>query len=493
MQQAIKINPADTVAVALKPLAAGVTVTLADQQVVLQTDIPAGHKIALKDMAVSEPIIKYGFPIGRATAPIAKGSHVHVHNLKTLLSGELEYTYHPTRATTEKLPPETFMGYPRKDGRVGVRNELWIIPTVGCINDVARGIVAEAQHLVGGGVEAVNCLTHPYGCSQLGEDQEDTRKILADFVTHPNAGGVLLLGLGCENSRIDTIQKYMGDYDQSRVRFLVCQDVKDEHQEALRLLEELAEQMRSERRVPCSTEKLIVGMKCGGSDGFSGITANPVIGAFSDLLIAKGGSTIMTEVPEMFGAETILMNRCQDENTFHKTVSLINGFKHYFESNNQPIYENPSPGNKDGGISSLEDKALGCTQKSGTTPVRDVLSYGQKVTCSGLNLLYGPGNDMVSTTAMSASGAQILLFSTGRGTPFAAPVPTLKIGTNLRISEEKPGWIDFSAAGVLEGQSISQLSRSLLDKVLAVANGEKTLSEQKGYHDCAIFKTGITL
>lgn len=493
MQQALKINSKDTVAVALQPIASGETITLNNETLVAKTDIPAGHKFALKDMAPSEPIIKYGFPIGKAIADIPRGSHVHVHNLKTLLSGELEYTYQPSHPSLPTQPAEMFMGYPRADGRVGVRNELWIIPTVGCINDVARSITAAAQRLVGEGVEAVHCFCHPYGCSQLGEDQENTRRILADFATHPNAGGVLLLGLGCENSRIETIQTYMGDYDAARTRFLVCQDVMDEEKEALLLLEELADQMRGEKRVPCSTEKLVVGLKCGASDGFSGITANPVIGAFSDLLISKGGSTIMTEVPEMFGAETIFMERCEDEATFYKIVSLINRFKHYFQSNGQPIYENPSPGNKDGGISSLEDKALGCTQKSGRAPVRDVLDYGHKVSKNGLNLLYGPGNDLISTTAMSASGAQILLFSTGRGTPFATPVPTIKIASNPRIAASKPGWIDFSAAELLEGKPVEQLARELLDKVLSVANGELVSTEKKGHHDFAIFKTGITL
>ena len=493
MQQAIKITPQDTVAVALQPIAAGETITLDKETLIAATDIPAGHKFALKDMDVGEPIIKYGFPIGQATAPIPRGSHIHVHNLKTLLSGQLEYTYQPTHPVLAPLPPKTFLGYPREDGRVGVRNELWIIPTVGCINDVARSVTAAAQRLVGGGVEAVHCFCHPYGCSQLGDDQEDTRRILANFATHPNAGGVLLMGLGCENSRIDTITKYMGDYDPKRLRFMVCQDVADEEAEALRLVEELAEQMCGEQRVPCGADKLVIGMKCGASDGFSGITANPLVGAFSDLLIAQGGSTIMTEVPEMFGAETILMNRCPDEAMFDKTVSLINRFKHYFASNGQPIYENPSPGNKDGGISSLEDKALGCTQKSGSAPVGDVLDYGQKVTRPGLNLLYGPGNDLVSTTAMSASGAQIVLFTTGRGTPFATPVPTMKIASNPRIVAQKPDWIDFSAAPILEGVPREDLALELLDKVLAVASGELVSTEKKGWHDFAIFKTGITL
>ena len=493
MREVLKITAADSVAVALVALNAGAELDVEGQRIVLTTDVPAGHKFALRDIAQGEAVIKYGYPIGQAKCDIPMGSHVHVHNLKTLLSSELSYEHHPDVQELEARETVTFMGYPRKDGRVGVRNELWILPTVGCVNDVARALERKAQKLVGGGVENVYAFPHPYGCSQMTEDQDNTRQILADLATHPNVGGVLVLGLGCENSSVDHIRAHMGEYDESRVRFLVCQQVEDEVSAAMELLEELAAQMKDEVRVPCPASKLVIGLKCGGSDGFSGITANPAIGGFSDLLIAQGGSTILTEVPEMFGAETILMDRCQTTELFEKTVSLINDFKRYFEEHHQTIYENPSPGNKAGGISTLEDKALGCTQKSGFAPVKDVLTYGQKVEKQGLNLLSAPGNDLVAATALAASGAQIVLFSTGRGTPFACPVPTVKIASNEKLANYKCNWIDFNAGRLLSGMELPQLAQDLMDYVLRVAGGEQVCSEKNGYHDLAIFKTGVTL
>ena len=494
MADLLRITDRDNVAVALRALKAGEQVTLGDMSIACATDVPAGHKLALTDIPKDGHIIKYGFPIGYAKEDIPQGSHIHVHNLHTLLSGELSYSWHPTYPAVEAREPATFMGYPRADGKVGIRNELWILPTVGCVNDIARALEREAQRLVGGGVERVYAFPHPYGCSQMGDDQENTRNILADLATHPNVGGVLVLGLGCENSGVAEIEKRMGDYDRSRVRFLISQQVEDEFTSAMTLLEELAARMREEKRVPCPASKLVVGLKCGGSDGFSGITANPVIGGFSDLLVAQGGTTILTEVPEMFGAETILMDRCPTEELFDKTVSLINDFKHYFEEHHQTIYENPSPGNKAGGISTLEDKALGCTQKSGFSPVRDVLRYSEKVRTPGLNLLSAPGNDLVAATALASSGAQLVLFSTGRGTPFACPVPTVKISSNSTLAGHKHNWIDFNAGRLLDaGKTLPQLSEELLALVLEVAGGKEVCSEARGFHDLAIFKTGVTL
>ena len=493
MREVLKISAGDSVAVALVALSAGSIVNVEDQEVELRTDVPAGHKFALKEIAAGEAVIKYGYPIGQAKREIAAGEHVHVHNLKTLLSSELSYEHHPNISELKPAEPATFMGYPRANGKVGVRNELWILPTVGCVNDVARALERKAQSLIGEGVENVYAFPHPYGCSQMTEDQENTRQILADLATHPNVGCVLLLGLGCENSSVDHIRAHMGDYDESRVRFLVCQQVEDEIEEAMKLIEELAANMRKEVRVPRPASKLVIGLKCGGSDGFSGITANPAIGGFSDLLIAQGGTTILTEVPEMFGAETILMDRCATTELFEKTVALINDFKRYFEEHHQTIYETPSPGNKAGGISTLEDKALGCTQKSGFAPVKDVLRYGQKVEKQGLNLLSAPGNDLVASTALAASGSQIVLFSTGRGTPFASPVPTVKISSNNNLSQHKSNWIDFNAGRLLTDKELPELAQDLMDYVLRVASGEQVCSERNGYHDLAIFKTGVTL
>ena len=493
MKQAIQIHPADNIAVALMALPAGTHVQLAGESLTLAGDIPAGHKFAIGAIPAGGRVIKYGQPIGVAVAAIGAGAHVHTHNLKTLLSGEQTYTYAPQGTVLPTVPPRTFMGYPRRGGNAGVRNELWIIPTVGCVNDVATELEHRAGALLGGAVERVRALTHPYGCSQMGEDQEHTREILANLAVHPNAGGVLVLGLGCENSGVMEIEKRMGDYDSSRVRFLVAQDTKDELAAGMALLTELAARMKADQREPTSAAKLVIGMKCGGSDGFSGLTANPLIGRFSDRLVAMGGSTILTEVPEMFGAETLLMTRCENEAVFADTVSLINDFKRYYERHHQTVYENPSPGNKQGGISTLEDKALGCTQKSGSAPVTAVLPYTGRVTRAGLHLQSAPGNDLVATTAVAAAGAQIVLFSTGRGTPFGGPVPTLKIASNTALWQKKPGWIDFDAGRLLEGNTLDGLTDELMALVLDTASGRPARNEENGYQGIAIFKTGVTL
>ena len=494
MQDFIKINQEDQVAVALKPLQKGRKILVDGEEVILREEIPQGHKFALCNMEKGEAITKYGATIGHASETILKGSWIHVHNLKTSLGDTLEYEYHPVPLKSLTGRPAVFQGYKRTDGSTGVRNELWILPTVGCVNSVARAIEQEAKKRYPlGNVEDIVAFTHPYGCSQMGDDQENTRKVLADIIHHPNAGGVLVLGLGCENCNIPVLKGYIGDYDEKRVRFLQCQDTEDEIGKALEQLDELYEYANQCVREECDASELIIGMKCGGSDGLSGITANPIVGAFSDRLIASGGTTILTEVPEMFGAETILMNRCKNREVFEKTVCLINNFKNYFTSHNQTIYENPSPGNKKGGISTLEDKSLGCTQKSGSAPVVDVLEYAQRVKEKGLNLLSAPGNDLVAATSLAISGAQIVLFTTGRGTPFASLVPTVKISSNTKLSGYKANWIDFNAGRMVEDRTKEEMAEELFDYILKVASGEKVKSEVAGYHDIAIFKQGVTL
>ena len=493
MKTFIQIHPSDLVAVALAPLPAGAVIRAGERTVTLLEDIPQGHKFALAPIAAGGPVIKYGAPIGTAKEDIPAGGWVHVHNVRTGLGEVLDYAYEPDNAPLAPTDDTLFQGYRREDGRAAVRNEIWIIPTVGCVNSVARAIERRAQKFKTGAIDGIFAFPHPYGCSQMGDDQENTRKILADLINHPNAGGVLVLGLGCENSNIDVLKPYIGQWDDRRVKFLVCQETEDEVGAALALIEELAAYAGRFRREPISCGELVVGMKCGGSDGLSGITANPTVGAFSDLLISKGGTTILTEVPEMFGAETLLMNRCENERVFADTVNLINGFKDYFTSHNQTIYENPSPGNKKGGISTLEDKSLGCTQKSGSAPVSGVLSYGEPVQKRGLNLLGAPGNDLVASTALAASGAHIVLFTTGRGTPFACPVPTVKLSTNSALAAKKGGWIDFNCGTLVEDGTVAELGRKLFDYVLEVASGRPVKAEQAGFHDMAIFKQGVTL
>ena len=493
MANFIKINENDNVAVALDVIPENTTVDVGDTKITTVMEIPAGHKFALVDMPEHTPVIKYGFRIGNTIAAVKAGEWIHTHNLKTGLGDLLEYCYEPDLAEEQYTEDITFMGYNRKNGKVGVRNEIWIIPTVGCVNNVASKIAELSKGLVRENIEAICAFPHPYGCSQMGEDQEHTRQILANLINHPNAGGVLVLGLGCENSNIDVLKGYLGEIDAERVKFLVSQDSDDEIAEGVEIVKGLAEYAAQFQREPISVSKLVVGMKCGGSDGFSGITANPTVGRFSDILISKKGTTILTEVPEMFGAETILMNRCANEELFHKTVDLINDFKNYFKSHNQTIYENPSPGNKKGGISTLEDKSLGCTQKSGNAIVKGVLAYGEMVKTSGLNLLSAPGNDLVASTALAASGAHIVLFTTGRGTPFACPVPTMKISSNSRLAGKKENWIDFNAGVVAEGEDLDAAGKRLFDEVVAIASGKQVKSELAGFHDMAIFKQGVTL
>lgn len=474
----LKINELDNVEVALKE----------------SDGIPAGHKRALKAIKKGEPIIKYGNPIGIATADIAEGEWVHIHNLKTGLGDLLEYTYEPEVKPLAEQKTATFMGYKRLDGKVGIRNEVWIIPTVGCVNNIAQIIERKSQDLIKGSVEGIHAFAHPYGCSQLGEDHLNTQKALAGLINHPNAGAVLVLGLGCENNTIDGLKQVIGDYDENRVKFIVCQEHEDEVAVALEVLAGLVDFAAGFTREEVPASELVIGLKCGGSDGFSGITANPLVGAISDKLISQGGTSMLTEVPEMFGAETLLMKRCVNEEVFNKTVSLINNFKTYFIKHDQVVYENPSPGNKKGGISTLEDKSLGCTQKGGSAPVVDVLTYGEPVKTKGLNLLQGPGNDLVAATALSVSGAHMVLFTTGRGTPFGAPVPTVKISSNNELYAKKKNWIDFNAGQLLSGKTMDEVSTEFYNYILDLASGRiQSKNEEQGIRDLAIFKDGVTL
>lgn len=447
----------------------------------VEVNLDNGHKYARCDIKAGENIIKYGAPIGHATCDIKKGEHVHSHNLKTNLGENIEYKFEPEYYPEEKCEERFFMGYVRPDGKIGIRNDIWIIPTVGCINNSAR-IIAEKT--------GAKYFPHPFGCSQLGGDQEITQAILKGMINHPNAGGVLVLGLGCENNNINEMKKVLGETDSNRVKFLNAQDTEDEVKDGIKLIKELKKYAKTFKREKVSVSKLVVGLKCGGSDGFSGITANPLVGRFSDRMIAMGGSCVLTEVPEMFGAEHLLMKRCKDEATFDKTVSLINNFKNYFRRYNQVIYENPSPGNKEGGITTLEEKSLGCVQKGGTSKVVDVIDYGDAVTEKGLTLLNGPGNDIVAVTNLMAAGAHIILFTTGRGTPLGSSIPTVKISTNTALYGKKSNWIDFDAGKTLLG---NDLTDELVDYVINVANGKKTKNEINGYEEISIFKDGVTL
>ncbi|GHT55816.1 altronate hydrolase [Bacteroidia bacterium] len=495
MSKYLQINPSDNVAVALEPLSEGEIVIIDGQTVAIRSTVETGHKFAIRPIAAGENVIKYGYPIGHALVDIPMGAHVHVHNLKTNLRDDLQYTYHPEKTALHIPKSDLKMkAYLRYNGEMGIRNELWIVPTVGCVNGQAQAIVNRVKaELDVSHMDDVRVYTHNYGCSQLGDDHINTRKALAALAKHPNAGGVLVLSLGCENNQQADFKKEMGEWDSERVRFLIAQEVEDEVETGFQLMKELVERMRKDKREELPLSLLKVGLKCGGSDGFSGITANPLVGRFSDWLIAQGGTTILTEVPEMFGAETILMNRAQNQQIFDETVDLINNFKDYFRKFGQPIYENPSPGNKAGGISTLEDKSLGCTQKGGTAQVVDVLKYAQPATVKGLNLLNAPGNDLVASSSLALSGCQLILFTTGRGTPFGSFVPTLKISTNSKLYQFKKNWIDFNAGSLLEGKTFDESLQELIDFVIEVADGKQLNHETFGFKEIAIFKSGVTL
>lgn len=492
----LKINPQDNVAVALHEMKAGETLPAGDIEITAKETIPVGHKIALIQIPVGEKVYKYGFPIGFATAAIEAGQWVHTHNIKTTLKDNLEYTFQP------HCPPcpvgakeRTFMGYPRKVGKPGIRNEIWIIPLVGCVNTNIQIIAEEAREKLGDlpNIDGFYALTHPLGCSQLGDDHVTTRQILIDLINHPNAGGVLVMGLGCENNYMAQFKEALGEWDDDRVKFLIAQEVEDEIEEGFKLVEELAKNASQTKREPINANELVIGLKCGGSDGFSGLTANPLVGALSDLHLASGGSSVLTEVPEMFGAEQILMDRATDEKVFEDIVHLINDFKDYYNAHNQPIYENPSPGNKEGGITTLEDKSLGCVQKGGVGIVTDVIPYAGKVSKTGLTLLSGPGNDLIACTALAAAGCHMVLFTTGRGNPMGSVIPTVKVATNTALATKKAKWIDFNAGQLIDGVPLRDLAENFFDYLIEVASGEETKAEKLGAKDLTIFKTGVTL
>ena len=503
MDALLKIHTLDTVAVSREALPKGTTVETATSNLKLLDDIPAGHKVALRAMAAGDWVWKYGFPIGLTTAAIAPGQHVHTQNLKSGL-GEGVVPEPPKEdvleiALVDNGAPATFMGYRRPDGRAAIRNEIWIINTVACVNGTSERIAAKSRERwcqPGSPIEGIHAFTHPYGCSQLGDDLGQTRRILARLARHPNAAAVLVLGLGCENNRLEGFLKEVGEHDPRRILFFNAQEVFDEIESGLEAVEELVGYASTFRREPIPVSELILGMKCGGSDGFSGITANPLVGRVADWLSAQSGTTLLTEVPEMFGAEAVLERRAQTPAIAGQFHGMVEEFKEYFRRHNEPIYENPSPGNKEGGISTLEEKSLGCVQKGGQAPVREILSYGQVATpgLGGLSLLQAPGNDGVSATAMTAAGAHMILFTTGRGTPLGLPVPTLKIASNSDLAGRKPGWIDFNAGDLLrEGVIREGVTRNLVNLVLETAGGRQTRNEINGYREIAIWKEGVTL
>ena len=491
----IQIHQQDNVAVALTDLSQNEAVLVSGQSILLRQPVVRGHKFALQALATGETVVKYGLPIGHATQPVAPGEIIHSHNARTNLQEVDDYRYQPDIVTLPAQPADREIALFRRGKHVGIRNELWVLPTVGCVNGIARQIVSRFLHENSGApdIDGVHLFTHPFGCSQLGQDHENTRTILQNMVKHPNAGAVLVIGLGCENNQVDIFRETLGAYDAARVGFMTLQQHDNEIEAGLIELRRLYEAMRYDRRETGWLSELKFGLECGGSDGLSGITANPLLGRFSDWTIANGGTTVLTEVPEMFGAERILMSRCHNQAIFEKTVSMINDFKRYFLDHQQPIYENPSPGNKAGGITTLEEKSLGCTQKAGQSQVVDVLKYGERLRLPGLNLLSAPGNDAVATSALAAAGCHMVLFSTGRGTPYGGFVPTVKLATNSELAGRKKHWIDFDAGALIHGVPMDELLTMFIDMLVEIANGRQTRNELNDFRELAIFKSGVTL
>ncbi len=495
MQSVIRIHPKDNVLVTLQDVSSGEQVTAGGVSLTVLEDIPRGHKIALEDFEANALVYKYGQPIGHTRSPVAKGKHLNPSNLATNLSDLDEYEYQPEflSVNIDRADREVNI-YRRANGQVGVRNELWVLPTVGCVNAMATQMIKTLEREIDtSGFDGVHLFSHQYGCSQLGQDHLNTRTLLQNMARHPNAGAVLVIGLGCENNQIDQFRDTLGEYDEDRVKFMICQQHDDEVAYGVELLKDLASVLAEDKRTQGKLSELRFGLECGGSDGLSGITANPMLGEFSDYVTYHGGTSVLTEVPEMFGAERILMSRCQDDAVFAKTVAMVNNFKQYFIDYNQPIYENPSPGNKAGGISTLEEKSLGCTQKAGQSKVVDVLAYGERLKTPGLNLLSAPGNDAVATSALATAGCHMVLFTTGRGTPYGGPVPTVKIATNSDLANRKKNWIDFNAGRLIEGTSMSGLLTEFVDLIVEVANGRAVCNEKNDFREVAIFKSGVTL
>ncbi|NIM51758.1 MAG: altronate dehydratase [Gemmatimonadales bacterium] len=492
----LKLHPSDNVAVTTARVPEGAEVLIDGHALSVQEDVPAGHKIALTDLHTGASVVKYGHPIGTVTRPVKRGCWLHTHTMQTNLEGVLAYRYEPAEPSLQVTDGAgTFDGYRRANGAVGTRNEVWVVNTVGCVNRSADRITRICREQFSEGIDGIHTFAHPYGCSQSGDDLESTRRILAGMISHPNAGGVLLLGLGCEDNQIDGLMQVAGDVDRSRIRHFNSQDVSDDVEHGVALVGELVGLMQHDRRTAHSTRDLIVGLKCGGSDSFSGVTANPLVGRIADRITAQAGGAILTEVPEMFGAEQTLMNRAVNERVFRDIERLVNDFKQYYVAHGRPIYENPSPGNLEGGLTTLEEKALGATRKGGNATVTEVLRYGERKRTPGLSLLEAPGNDAVSTTALVAAGATVILFTTGRGTPLGSPVPTIKISSNTALYERKPSWIDFNAGFLQDGSAkMEELAADLFDLLIDVASGRRqTKNEHNDYRDIAIWKTGVTL
>lgn len=493
-QDTIVLAPGDMVCVAAHPIHRGDTVRVGDETLTVLDDVPRGHKIALTDIPEGANVRKYGFEIGHATRPIKRGEWVHTHNLATNLGDNLSYEYHPTSNTVKPgKPTTTFQGYRRANGKVGIRNDLYIVPTVGCIDGLVETMARmfTSKHNGNGSFDSVIVARHPYGCSQLGGDLLWTQECLRGIVEHPNAGGVLIVGLGCENNQMSLFTAGLNNIDPNRIRTMICQEEDDELDRAAQLLEELNEQAKFDEREPIPMNELTVGVECGGSDGMSGITANPMVGRFAEWLVSQGGSVVLSEVPEMFGAETVLMSQARDEHVFHDIVDLINNFKGFFRKYGEKISENPSPGNKAGGITTLEDKSLGCIRKGGRCEVEDVIPYGKRVKEHGLSLMQTPGNDMVSTTAKGSAGCNLILFTTGRGTPFGCFVPTLKIATNTPLAMKKKRWIDFNAGRLLD-EPMDQVDAEFRQLVMEVINGRQTCNERNAMQETVIFKDAPT-
>ncbi|PXW78391.1 D-altronate dehydratase [Blastomonas natatoria] len=500
MPDAMQVHASDTVAVALRGIDAGSGIAVGNSEVTLVCDIPEGHKFAIRPHSLNDRVVKYGLPIGRASAAIEPGEHVHSHNLVTALVGEQVYAAGGASehaGSINRTDAMIWHGYRRADGRAATRNEIWILPTVGCVALTAEQIARQAEQrhaalIAAGRIDGIIAYPHPHGCSQLGDDLAGTRALLAGLAAHPNAAGVLLLGLGCESNQLEALIEAIPPSARNKVRSLSSQSAGDELADTAAIIDAMVAEAAMAEREPLPLSALVVGLKCGGSDGFSGLTANPLLGRFSEMLAAAGGTPILTEIPEIFGAEQALLDRACDAQTFKQAAALVNRFKRYYLDQGLPVSENPSPGNIAGGITTLEEKSAGAVQKAGTAPLTSVVAYGGQAIRPGLALLEAPGNDAVSSTALTAAGATLVLFTTGRGTPLGFPAPTVKIASNRALATSKAHWIDFDASAALDGP-VEQVDRDFLDTLLAIASGQRTAAERGGQRAIAIWKNGVTL
>lgn len=497
----IQLHANDNVVVARTPIPCGTTLTIDHRTFVATQDIPPGHKVAVAEIASSSPVVKYGQIIGYASASIASGDWVHVHNLVAKRS-EFNYDF-----STELCPAptpdriRTFQGYKRTDGQFGTRNYVALISTVNCSATTARYVAAELAKTdltPFPNVDGIVPLVHKGGCAMSfgGEDHLQLNRTLAGFATHPNIAACLILGLGCETAQASHLQREhgliqlgshssLGNVDRPMiVNIQEVGGVRKTVDHVVGILRDLLPAANDVRREPLPVSRLKVALECGGSDGNSGITANPALGVASDLLVAQGGTVILSETPEIYGAEQMLTKRAVNRSVGEKLLERIRWWEDYAQRHNASIDNNPSVGNKLGGLTTIFEKSLGAIAKAGTTPLQAVYRYAEPINEPGFVIMDSPGFDPASVTGKVASGAQIVVFTTGRGSCFGCkPSPTIKVATNTPMFNRMRDDMDIDAGRILDGTSVQAVGEEIFERIIATASGSPTLSESQGIGD----------